>query len=377
MQRLTSDRKIEYTVAFSILAATLIALLITPKYVRWGAAVVLAASAAVAYTALKKRRILSFNKRQVLMITSVFAALYLMLYYLSSAFYGLTEKYLGLSVSSFFGIVLPILIIIGATEVIRGVLISQENRALCVCAYFIGLLSELLIAGGVLGISSSYALVDLIAVSLFPAVTANLMFNYLSRRYGIMPNTVYRAILSVYMYVIPVVPSTPAVFSALALLLLPLPLYFFVDILFEKKKKSVTAKKSRYGFIFPSIIIALAVGVIMLISCQFRYGILVVGSPSMSGEINTGDAVVYERYEVGDAELGDVIVFTKNGGTKIIHRLVDVYPVDGQNRYVTKGDANKDNDNGYITDADISGVVKFKIAYIGYPSLWLRDIFAK
>jgi len=34
----------------------------------------------------------------------------------------------------------------------------------------------------------------------------------------------------------------------------------------------------------------------MLISCQFKYGILVIGSESMTGTINVGDAVIYESY---------------------------------------------------------------------------------
>ena len=51
--------------------------------------------------------------------------------------------------------------------------------------------------------------------------------------------------------------------------------------------------------------------------------------------------------------------------------------MDGERRYITKGDANEGNDSGYRTDSDIVGVVRLKVVYIGYPSLWLRQIMNK
>ena len=98
----------------------------------------------------------------------------------------------------------------------------------------------------------------------------------------------------------------------------------------------------------------------------------------MTGELNKGDAVVYEKYDNDELEVGDVIVFTKGGGDRrVIHRIVAIEPVNAKNTYITKGDANDDVDSGYVTDSDIIGIVKFKIAYIGYPTVWLHDIFKK
>ncbi len=35
----------------------------------------------------------------------------------------------------------------------------------------------------------------------------------------------------------------------------------------------------------------------MVVSCRFRYGTLVIGTGSMTGTINKGDIIIYERYE--------------------------------------------------------------------------------
>ena len=69
------------------------------------------------------------------------------------------------------------------------------------------------------------------------------------------------------------------------------------------------------------------------------------------------------------------IIFKKNI-IQIVLRVVEIKRVNGEVRYTTKGDANQQEDDGYITGKDITGIYKFRIAYIGYPSIWIRDIFS-
>ena len=96
----------------------------------------------------------------------------------------------------------------------------------------------------------------------------------------------------------------------------------------------------------------------------------------MTGTINKGDAIIFEKFEnKEDIEEGEIIIFLRNDA-KIVHRVIDVKNVNGETRYITKGDVNEQNDDGYITNNDIYGKYKFKISYIGYPSIWIRDIFS-
>ena len=112
----------------------------------------------------------------------------------------------------------------------------------------------------------------------------------------------------------------------------------------------------------------------MLISNQFHYGAYVIATPSMTGELNKGDAAIYEK--LGDSPVieGQVIVFEQND-TVIVHRVVDIQTINGITRYYTKGDANEDLDAGYILRSDIIGLVSYKIPYIGYPTIWIRSLF--
>jgi signal peptidase len=112
----------------------------------------------------------------------------------------------------------------------------------------------------------------------------------------------------------------------------------------------------------------------MLISGAFQYKILVIATESMTGAINKGDAVIYQTYDEQILKVEDVIVFNKDNAL-IVHRIVEINNINGEIRYYTKGDANDSVDSGYITDTQIVGVIKLKIKYMGYPSLWVRSLF--
>ena len=113
---------------------------------------------------------------------------------------------------------------------------------------------------------------------------------------------------------------------------------------------------------------------IALISCKFRYGVIVIGSGSMTGSLDKGDAVIFEQYKGEPIKEGTVIIY-QNEDIQTVHRVIKQENVNGEYRYITKGDKNQDSDEGYRTKNDIIGAIRFRIPYIGYPTLWLRDIF--
>jgi signal peptidase I len=131
--------------------------------------------------------------------------------------------------------------------------------------------------------------------------------------------------------------------------------------------------KKRNALIITSSIVMMTI-ITMLISCQFTYGILVVGSKSMTGAIDKGDAILYKSYKDEEIKNGEIIVFDYDD-IKLVHRVVDIVNVNGELRYYTKGDVNKDNDPGYRTKENIIGIEKLKIKYIGIPTLWLHELF--
>ena len=115
-------------------------------------------------------------------------------------------------------------------------------------------------------------------------------------------------------------------------------------------------------------------GFACLISCKFTYGLMTIGSGSMTGTINIGDAVYFEKYTNQDLNMNDIIIYRRNN-KNIVHRIVEIGIFNGSYVYVTKGDNNQNVDDGYVYQSDVVGIVKQKIKYIGYPSVWLKNIF--
>ena len=372
-----TDRKVLYCITTSSLAVLLLALILPSETSgRILAAILLLPLAICTYLLLKKRSILSINKNQVLMLMVVIALLYLMLYYLTGLRFGFYTTGYSFRMKVVLNYVLPISAIVVETEIIRRVVLAQARKAANVLTYFICVIAEVLVCSNLAGITSFNKMMDFVALSLFPALTSNLLYHYLSKRYGMLPNIVYRLIISLYTYIIPYKPAMPDSLLAFINLLLPLAIFLFVDMLFEKKKRYALGKKSRFSFVFTVLAVAIMTSVILLISNQFRYGVLVIATESMTGELNKGDVALYEQYDDQLITEGQVIVFESNG-SMIIHRVVKIEKINGVLRYYTKGDANEDMDSGYITNSSIVGVIDYKLPYIGYPTIWVRDLFKR
>ena len=70
----------------------------------------------------------------------------------------------------------------------------------------------------------------------------------------------------------------------------------------------------------------------------------------------------------------DILVF-KNEGVIYIHRIVEISKKNKDITIYTKGDNNAMNDEFTTSKEEVIGVVKQKIKYIGYPTIWLSELF--
>ncbi len=377
---MTQDKKKVHIISISIVVALIIALFIPFLTGRIVGAIVLLPSTIVCALLIKKRNVLSINTKQIIMIMSVLGIVYLTLYYLSVFKFGYTKTGYGLKWDILLRLIIPILIILVSSEIIRFVLQSQNSKISMICAYFIGLIGDILICANVISISSFSTFMDVMGLTLFPGIMYNLLYNYLSKRYGIFPNLVYRILTVLVFYFIPYGSGISDSLIAFINMLIPIGIYYFIDSLYERKRRyalgEVSVVVKRINKVFTAICLVMMLLVIMLISNQFRYGALVIATESMTDEINKGDIIIYEEY--GDQVIleGQVIVFEKDNSV-IVHRVDDIEIINGITRYYTKGDANEDPDAGYITDSNIIGVVNYKLPFLGYPSIWMRNLFKR
>lgn len=373
---MSKDRKILYIVSITLVVVLLGLLCLPSKNGRAIAALVAAVFAVIIFCLIKKRPILSVNKNMVLLIMLAMGAVCLVLYYLTGVHFGFYKSSTPLSMRSFFKNILPIATIIIAIEMIRYVLIAQNAKFMGVLAYIAGVFSELLVFSTFESITTFNRFMDAMGLYLLPAIMANLLYNFLGKNYGFLPGILYRLIMTLYPYVFPLYPQTPDAIFSFAKIVVPLFIYVFIRALFYTQKHYEKPKTMAIKLISMGLSAIFMISIVALITGEFRYRAIIVATESMTGSLNKGDAVIYKEYIDHYIQEQDVLIFIRNDD-RIVHRVINIERIDGTNRYYTKGDANKDADTGYITDADIEGIVLFKIPYIGYASIWLRDLFEK
>ncbi len=371
---MNSDRRSLYISAYTILALLLLALFVSTRYNEILCACVMGIAAVSVLLIVKKRAIHAYTKRQITALMCFIGFLCVSLYLFSGFAFGFARPLHSFSLHTLWRFILPITVTVIASECIRSVMLAQKSRHTDVLCYVICVLSEILLSSTIRDINSHYTLMDVIAQGFLPAVIANLLYHYLSRRYGAAPNIGYRLFVCLYSYILPIGSAMPSSLYSTVRIFLPILIYFFIDAIYEKKKKNALAKKHIAGYAVSILGMVISVLFVMLISCQFRFCLLVIATPSMTGEINQGDAIIYEEYDEQKIEAGQILVFEKNGST-VVHRVVEIENINGQTKYITKGDANENNDEGYITKSNVIGLVKAKLPMVGQPTLWLRNIF--
>lgn len=338
----------------------------------------------VVYYSLKKRKTNSIYKNQVTIFMIIFALIYVGGFYLLGLYFGFVKSKILLSFWSVYTFVIPLTIIIIASEIMRKVFLAQNEKItikskkinLSLIFTFIAMvLLDLAIYTGVYDLTNLDDTLTALGFILFASISNNLLFNYISSRYDSKGLIIYRLITTLFIYFIPIIPNVYLFFRTFLRMLYPYLIYIILEKLYSKNDFSIARKDKRRDFIGNTILLVVAALFIMLISCQFKYGILVIGSNSMTGTINKGDAVIFERYDNQEIKEGQVIIFDYDG-VETIHRVVEIKIVNGQYRYYTKGDANKNIDNEYRVLDDIYGLIKLKVKYIGYPTIWVRRLFS-
>ena len=359
--------------------AILLSLLFIPiKKIRIVTAIVTVPLAAATMLIIKKRRSFSIFKKDVASLSAALAVIYALLKEMTGFHFGYYKNPYFVTTEILLGYILPIAVIITASELIRSVILVQKNLFAEIITFASCVFAEVLCFYNLSGITSINRFMDLVGLTLFPAITSNVYYHFLAKRYGALPNIIFRMLTSLYVYFLPSVTQMSDALTSCIRIFLPILLIVFMAAMFDKRKKKALEKRGKVGAVAMTITISLMLALSMLISCQFRFGAIVIATESMTGEINKGDMIIYERYEDQPIKEGQVIVFLDgvNRNKRVVHRVVEIATVGGEARYYTKGDANEDWDFDYRTRSDIVGLTDVKVAYVGYPTLWLRELLS-
>lgn len=207
-----------------------------------------------------------------------------------------------------------------------------------------------------------------------PALVNSFLLTYLAFNAGLGPQLTYRFGMIAVLYIPPIIPKYDWYIVGVSWLLLAVATYVVID----RTRKDVAINGRHYhrarqasNAIFVVVMVVLS----LFMVGAFSYQPQVIMSNSMVPVFSRGSTVIVEKISAIDVEVGDIIQY-KAPDKMITHRVIQVDFADdgsGEQVFITKGDNNPSADEP-VKPAQIIGVIRAEIPYIGYPTVWLKEM---
>lgn len=324
----------------------------------------------------------SVVKSNITQVVIISILLFILLSFLSGLFFGFLKNAYSLKPMSIVKNIYSLVIMIIAEEYIRGIVNNicvKDKKPLYILTILYIILDIILLLGPE-SASSIYNLFVFATTLGLPIIARNVLSTYLTYHVSKVPGMVLRLFFSLYVYIFPIFPNLGNYIDSVVGILIPYIIYFVSAGMIHRSldRRVPPIKRNLWYVNIPLLIVLLFL--VSLVAGIFKYQIMAIGSGSMEPIIYRGDAVIFEKVvteeEKNAIEEGTVIVF-KHNGVYITHRVIKIEEVNGARIYQTKGDNNEKEDAFKVENNDIVGITKTKIKYIGFPTLWIQDLFNK
>lgn len=309
------------------------------------------------------------NKEQSILIIIL---IYLMIYFLQGLFFGYAKSPYS---RSFIGLCLNIwsyIFIIGYQEVARNSLVRNGSKVLTVILFTlidINLYSFF-------QINDYITLIKQVSSVLLPSIASNLLLLYLTSTSGLLACLLYKIPISLANFLLPIFPDIDWYFVSVETTILPFIVYLVIKNINDRKVIiNMRRKRVKQKNIVTSILVILLLIVVCFTAGLFKYKPISIVSNSMVPIFKRGDIVVTEKLtkeENKKLEKYDIIEYVLDN-IVVVHRIIAIEKHGDRVLYITKGDNNNMVDRNKVKPEQILGVAKFKIPYLGYPSVWLNE----
>lgn len=216
--------------------------------------------------------------------------------------------------------------------------------------------------------------IKLTVSTVLPALVNSFLLTYLAFNAGLGPQLTYRFGMIAALYIPPIIPKYDWYIVGVSWLLLAVATYVVID----RTRKDVAINGRHYhrarqasNIIFVVVMIVLSLFMIG----AFSYQPQVIMSNSMVPVFSRGSMVIVEKISAMDVKVGDIIQY-KTPDKMITHRIIQADFADdgsGERIFITQGDNNPSPDEP-VKPEQIIGIIRAEIPYIGYPTVWLKEM---
>lgn len=315
------------------------------------------------------------NKKTVIIAT----LLYIIIYFLSGLIFGYANTIYDHSImgiiKNMYQYVFPIIFI----EYIRSAIVNEnKNNMLFLVLYtLVFILIEANFPRLIESFSDREESFQYISAFVLPTIFGNFLYTYLTLKGSYKLVLIYRLIIQITYLLVPIFPAHDWFVQGVFGILSPGVIYLSIKFQLNKKvlrdKKDIKKAKSK-GYI--PIVIIMSIFVLFMAGI-FKYAPIAMLSNSMTPVYYKGDVLVYRKVtkeELKNIKKYNIIIYSKEG-QYIAHRVMNIYQKNEKYYFITKGDANLQDDLDPVEEEQVIGLYKFHIKYIGYPSVWLNRFF--
>ena len=302
--------------------------------------------------------------------------IYFFVYYGSGILFGFQNNIYSLKIKNIIlNIITPTIIII-SSEILRNIIIqsNKDKKIVIILITILYAILELMSTINYYHMETPLGLFKLVACGLIPLLSKHSMLSYLTYYTGLKNSLIYRLIFTLYIYFVPILPNLGDYLTCITEMVFPFVIFITTtNIVTKHEYVEAEIKEKKFG-LSDAIITVIFLVVLSVVGGVFNYKLISIASNSMNPVIYRGDSVLIEKYD-GNKEykVDDIISFEYCGRTTV-HRIVSIEEIDGVKYYHTKGDNNDSEDATLVPVNNVYGKVKFKIPYIGYPSVIISDI---
>lgn len=335
----------------------------------------------IAYFLLGFEKNKSRYNKDIILSLIIYITIYYISIYLFGLFIGFSKNVYNFDFVSIINNIVPVIILIFVSEILRYIINSKikDSYLLLGLSLIVFTMIDITFTLNATNFGDFYTVLKVIGLFVLPSLGKNFLFTYLSVKVGFKPNMVYRYLMDIPKYILPIIPNFGAYVESI--IYIAFPILVFIIIYNNLKKvdrkvnKIIKSKKSKKTIITYYIIIPLLIITVALTSGYFKYQAIVVATGSMSPNINKGDIVVVKKLsdnEIRNLKIGDILVFNRENKI-VVHRIYKIYSSGDEIFFKTKGDNNNAPDSYLIEIHEILGIVKLKVRYIGYPTVALYE----
>lgn len=308
--------------------------------------------------------------------------LYIIIYFFLGLLFGFTKSPYSHKIITLLKNIWRIIVPVITLEYIRSFIVctNSNNKFIIVTFTLLLFVIELNLNTFIKNISISEDTFKYVSQTVIPLFATEMLCTYLCLKGSYRLSLPYRIILNAITIFSPVFPDIDWFASGIIGVLFPAIIFLLYKYDYQKNNRRISRrdlKKQNPIVYVPIFIILIIFGAFML--GLFKYEPIAIVSNSMDPVFNRGDVVVLRKVNKTDLnklKKYDIIIYSIDKQL-VAHRVINKKEEKEELYFKTKGDANISPDLKWVKEDQIVGKYEFHIKYVGYPSVWLNDLFKK